>query len=64
MLYQPNKIVAGGELVLLEAIMWNKSGRRRRDGFAVPANVQLGLRHFRVSLTGSTSPPGRRRLAS
>jgi len=62
MLYQPNKIVASGEFVLLEAIMWTNPAADVQHGFAVPANVQLGLRHFRVSFdrlnitTGAAAP--------
>jgi hypothetical protein len=62
MLYQPNKIVASGEVVLLQAIMWTNPIADVIHGFAVPANVQLGLRHFRVSfdrldLTTATAAP-------
>jgi hypothetical protein len=62
MLYRPNKIVASGDLVLLEAIMWTNPIPDVPNGFAVPANLQLGLRHFRVSfdrldLTTATAAP-------
>jgi hypothetical protein len=62
MLYRPNKIVASGELVMLQAVMWTNPIPDVTNGFAVPANLQLGLRHFRVSfdrlnLTTATAAP-------
>jgi hypothetical protein len=46
---QPSRIVAGGALTRLLAVMWSNPVIDVANGFAVPANVQLGNRHARVS---------------
>jgi hypothetical protein len=60
--YRPNKIIASGELTLLLAVMFINPAVSVVDGFAIPANVQLGDRDFRVSfdqlnLTNATAGP-------
>jgi hypothetical protein len=46
--YLPHKIVAGGELMLLQALQWINPRVDIPQGFAIPATVQLGGRHLRV----------------
>jgi len=47
--YRPNKIVASGELSVLQSIMFINPAVSVPDGFAIPANIQLGNRDVRVS---------------
>jgi hypothetical protein len=59
--YEPHKIIAGGELAFLTALLFINPTVSIPDGFAIPANVQLGDRDFRVSfdqLNLSTATPG------
>jgi len=46
--YLPHKIVAGGELMLLQALQWINPRVSIPEGFGVPATTQLGGRHLRV----------------
>jgi hypothetical protein len=59
--YEPNKIIAGGEIAFLAALLFINPTVSIPNGFAIPANVQLGNRNFRVSfdqLNLSTATPG------
>ena len=47
--HQPNKIIRSGSLGLLLAVMWTNPTVDVANGFAVPANIQLGGRQARVS---------------
>ena len=60
--YAPSRIVAGGELAFLLAYLWANPAADILNGFAVPANFQLGNRNVRVSfdqlnLTNATAGP-------
>jgi hypothetical protein len=46
---EPNKIIRAGNLVMLLAVMWTNPVSDVNNGFAVPANIQLGGRQARVS---------------
>jgi hypothetical protein len=48
--YQPGKVIAAGELAFLVAFMFVNPMASIPSGFAVPPTVQLGGRHWRVSL--------------
>lgn len=46
--YLPHKIVAGGNLMVLQALQWINPRVSIPEGFGVPATTQLGGRHLRV----------------
>lgn len=48
--YQPGKVIAAGEPAFLVAFMFVNPVASIPNGFAVPPTVQLGGRHWRVSL--------------
>jgi len=48
--YQPGKVIAAGEAAFLIAVMFVNPVANSQLGFAVPPTVQLGLRHWRLSL--------------
>lgn len=59
--YRPNKIIASGELTMLQAVLFINPTVSVPDGFAIPANVQLGNRDVRVSFDQfnlTTGTPG------
>ena len=48
--YQPSKVIAAGEAAYLYAWGWVNPVANIASGFAVPPSVQLGGRHWRITL--------------